>query len=91
MKRGMKSAVPALLLLALLCLSQGWSVAAQPAPRGSYKDTCGECFWVIAMPSYYCNSCRRRDGSYRKSTLSGAATCGYVSNCDGELKCTRDC
>ncbi|KAL6754610.1 hypothetical protein V8C86DRAFT_2697586 [Haematococcus lacustris] len=114
MQLGMKSVVPALLLLALLCMSQEWGVAANDPPSGSFRDSCSHCEWasdttfacgeckksefLTAFPGLKvtvkpgaCGGCRTGSGMIVLAGITGANTCGYVSNCDGVLKCTRRC
>ncbi|KAL6756162.1 hypothetical protein V8C86DRAFT_118652 [Haematococcus lacustris] len=83
----MKSAVAALLLLALLCLAQGWVVAAsKPPPAGNYAKSCGDCYWM-GDTTYACKWCKKKDGYSMPAKLEWANRCNYVWNSNGMLTC----
>lgn len=55
-------------------------------PNGNYQSTCHNCY--MNGPDLSCTCQRRQWGLFERSYLPQAASCNFVENIDGQLRCT---
>jgi hypothetical protein len=61
-------------------------VQAQPAPQGSYINSCRH---IGIRGDRLFADCRRMDGSWQRTALDVAGCVGDIGNLDGRLTCNR--
>ena len=87
MKKYLSGGAVAAIAGAAMMLSFGVSPAEAQAPGGSYLRTCTD---VRMMGDRVSATCRRTDGTWRRTVLRNVDTCvGGLANANGRLTCGR--